>query len=490
MELYLANNNPHIDHGPELSPAERVHDLSQPQRPPSRGEKTGLGIIPGAFWNRNSNGTPLADDPSKRKRKYWLIGAVVAAVIIIILAIALPVGLTRRGKKTSGTSNGAPSISIAGAYNGTGMALMQLGTSNSDYAYHLYYQHFSGEIRDVYLNNYEWVPAAYTNVGLPASVRNGTPLAVASYASDTESYPTYHIFYIDASGILQETVNANGAGNWNRGSLGNLNVKPSESPSVGLTACSNERWNGANVSINDRVFELYYGDSDNLVHELTYNFGSKSWTSHANFPNTLASAGIACSASNASFSYVFLSNNKDQLELWWKDSNDTAANSAANSTTHPLGTWTKGKTPILLILSFDVLSVQRCLIVLSVQNPAPVTIRPNSSISRIRTGDTTDLIFFIDPSGAVKALQPELSAEDSSWGSLLDIGSAVAGPQSHLATGTMFQGNFSTVPNLTTTEYRANLGFHVFLQEDASNITEYVRSYNQGQWMSGVLPGL
>ena len=244
------------------------------------------------------------------------------------------------------------------------------------------------------------------------------------------------------------------------------------------------------MSINDRVFELYYGDSDNLVHELIYNFGSKSWTSHANFPNTLASAGIACSASNASFSYVFLSNNNDQLELWWKDSNDTAANSAANSTTHPLGTWTKGKTPILLILSFDVLSVQRCLIILSVQNPAPVTIRPNSSISRIRTGDTTDLIFFIDPSGAVKALQPELSAEDSSWGSLLDIGSAVAGPQSHLATGTMFQGNFSTVPNLTTTEYLANLGFHVFLQEDASNITEYVRSYNQGQWMSDVLPGL
>lgn len=78
----------------------------------------------------------------------------------------------------------------AGAFNGTGMALMQLGTSNNNYAYHLYYQHFSGEIRDVYLNNYEWVPAAYTNVGLPASVRNGTPLAVASYASDAVTYPT------------------------------------------------------------------------------------------------------------------------------------------------------------------------------------------------------------------------------------------------------------------------------------------------------------
>lgn len=85
MELYLAQT----DHGPELSPAERVHDLSQPQRPPSRGEKNGLGINP-------------TGDPSKRKRKrkYWLIGALVVAVIIIVLAIALPVGLTRRAKKS------------------------------------------------------------------------------------------------------------------------------------------------------------------------------------------------------------------------------------------------------------------------------------------------------------------------------------------------------------------------------------------------------
>lgn len=168
------------------------------------------------------------------------------------------------------------------------------------------------------------------------------------------------MFYIDASGVLQETINANGKSNWSPGSLGNLNIKPSESLSVGLNACSNERFNGANVSINDRVFELYYGDKDSLVHELIYNFGNESWTSHGSFPNTLASAGIACSTSNSSFSYVFLSNTKHQLELWWKDSNDTAANRAANTPTHPLGTWNKGKTPSLPTLSSDPRFVLRC----------------------------------------------------------------------------------------------------------------------------------
>ncbi|MCJ1423915.1 hypothetical protein MMC29_001800 [Sticta canariensis] len=452
-ELYFA----HTDHGPELSPAERVHDLSQPQPSPSEGEKTGFRF----------NTAPKTES-AKRKRKHWCwwMGGVVAVVIIIVLAVALPVGLTRRQKKSSGTSNGALSAATTGAANGTGLALLQLGTSDNDYTWHLYYQHSSGEIRDIYLNNYEWVPAANTDVGLPASVRDGTPLAYTSYALDAVGYPTYHMFYIDASGILQEMVNANGKSNWSPGSLGNLNVKPSESPSVGLNACSNERFNGANVSINERVFELYYGDKDGLVHELIYSFGNESWTPQVSFPNTMASAGIACSTSNSSFSYVFLSNTNHQLELWWKDSNDTAANRAANTPKHPLGTWNK------------------------VQNPAPITIRPNSSISRIRISEMSNFVFFQDPSGNVKALQPQLSAENSTWGSLIDIGSAVAQPWSHLASGTMFQGNFSNVPNLTLAEYQAYLGFHVFLQVDGNNITEYVRNYHQGQWTSDVIPGL
>ena len=81
-------------------------------------------------------------------------------------------------------------ISSTGAYNGTGMVLLQLGTSYQDYTYHLYYQHATGELRDVVLNNNEWVPAQYTNVGLPASVKNGTPMAVASYNQDSKTYPT------------------------------------------------------------------------------------------------------------------------------------------------------------------------------------------------------------------------------------------------------------------------------------------------------------
>lgn len=162
-------------------------------------------------------------------------------------------------------------------------------------------------------------------------------------SSSVDSTEQYHLFYIDSSGILQETINSDGASIWDRGSLGNLNVIPSTSDSVGLTACSNERWNGANVPMEERTFELYYGGNDTLVHELIFNFGNRSWTSHSPFPNTQGNAGIACSASNASWSYVFLTNTENKLELWWKDSNNTAANNAARTTSHPLGIWSKGK---------------------------------------------------------------------------------------------------------------------------------------------------
>ena len=125
-----------------------------------------------------------------------------------------------------------------------------------------------------------------------------------------------------------------------------------------------------------------------------------------------------------------------------------------------------------------------------VPDPAPVKILPNSSIARIRIGDSNNLIFFQDPSYHLKALQPVVSAENSSWGSILDVGSAITGPGSQMAATTMFQGNFTRLHNLTESENKFNLGFHVLFQTNGSDITEYVRSYTGGQWLSDVIPNL
>lgn len=89
------------------------------------------------------------------------------------------------------TQREAFKVPTTGAYNGTGMALLQLGTDEHEYSYHLYYQHATGEIKDLELKNYEWVPASYHDVGLPASVRNGTPMALASY-QEPGQHPTVY----------------------------------------------------------------------------------------------------------------------------------------------------------------------------------------------------------------------------------------------------------------------------------------------------------
>lgn len=285
--------------------------------------------------------------------------------------------------------------------------------------------------------------------------------------------------------MLQETINADGASKWHRGSLGNLNVMPSTALSVGLAACSNEQWNGGKLA--DPVLELYYGGRDNLVHELIYNFNSQEWTSHALFPNTNGNAELACSASNTSISYMFSSSMDNKLELWWKDSNTTVANSAANTTAHPLGVWTKGIERCLFFLPVEFTDPTHLH---SVLNPSPITLHPNSSISRIRTSDTENLVFFLTPSLAISALQPSLAAENSTWGSPLDVTSAVAGMGSRMATGTMFEGNYTLMPNMTDQEKKWNLGFHVFFQEGDGGIREFVREYEGGQWTSGEVLGL
>lgn len=40
------------------------------------------------------------------------------------------------------------------------------------------------------LQNYEWVQASYDDVQLSANARNGTPLGVATFTENAETYPT------------------------------------------------------------------------------------------------------------------------------------------------------------------------------------------------------------------------------------------------------------------------------------------------------------
>lgn len=118
-------------------------------------------------------------------------------------------------------------------------------------------------------------------------------------------------------------------------------------------------------------------------------------------------------------------------------------------------------------------------------NPAPIALYPNSSIARIRTSDTEDLIFYLTPSLTISALQPTLAAENSTWGSPLQVGpGAFPGVGSQLATTTMFEGNYLLRPNMTEREDRSNRAFQVFFQEGDGGVKQFMRRWDGGQWTS------
>lgn len=77
---------------------------------------------------------------------------------------------------------------------------------------------------------------------------------------------------------------------------------------------------------------LYYGTRDGLVQELTYNAAMKRWQQGFSFAMSNGNSGIDLRVRDAIHRYMICLNSAYQLEIWWKDFND----SAVASSTHPV----------------------------------------------------------------------------------------------------------------------------------------------------------
>ena len=128
-------------------------------------------------------------------------------------------------------------------------------------------------------------------------------------------------------------VRSNESDEWQKGTLGELHIATSESATVGLSTFS-ERFE-SNIGML-----LYYGTKDNLVQELTYNSANQSWQSGFSFATSNGNSGIQLvyGFEAPSVHQILLLNSAYQLELWWKDYNETSVASPA----HPVGEWTRG----------------------------------------------------------------------------------------------------------------------------------------------------
>ncbi|KAI9714594.1 MAG: hypothetical protein M1812_006399 [Candelaria pacifica] len=388
--------------------------------------------------------------PSKR---FWIIlGLAVTLAIGSVLGSTLGTVLSRKAgaKPLSGGShesaplttstqnpaNQAPSpFSTTGAFNGSGIALLDLGSDAVNLF--AYYQHHTGQLRSSALVNNKWSGGGSADIVEISDVKNGTPIGAVSYT--TAGILTWHVFYVDSSNVLQETINSNHSNVWTKGPVGKANHEVFNSPTVGLTACWNGDYYGAKDGISGGGVRLFYGVNDTAVQELSWAYGDDQWGIGQTITGARGDSGLICAGVGSGTSYLYLQNTDDDLELWWKDFNVTGAQTPG----HPSGMWNKGPA-------------------------ASTAIRPHSPISY------SNYVYFQDQKNVVIGIAPVPKAESSTWGSSFKVDTAT--PETQIASTTFFPNN----------EHGSEL--HVFFQTNGSDITEYIRPRDGGQFSSNAVP--
>ena len=124
---------------------------------------------------------------------------------------------------------------------------------------------------------------------------------------------------------------------WDAGPLSDSNFTASTS-AIALAAIYSESWFGKDMG-NSSGLRLYYGATDNQVHELAFALGSTSWSLQSTFNATNGNAGISASppGGDTGEALLFMMDTQSQIRVW-----------SLNSTVKPdpavptYGNWTQG----------------------------------------------------------------------------------------------------------------------------------------------------
>ena len=378
---------------PEQSPPS-YHQQGEPPVSPlsKRLSSPGLEFVQRVIVSKNGPETPTPDSPEKElytpcvdpsevrdgptkpgnKRKRWLLALLALVVIIAIgVGVGLGVGLTR--KKNHSSSNAKPIYSTTGAFNGSGIALASESFASSGYgSIVMYFQHHSGQLRSAQLSSDgTWRGGDVTEV-VAADAKNGTPIAAVAYAKDEIAAVSggmnpfqedcrltrlkWHVFYINKDNIITEVTNSNTTNVWVPGPINDLRLQAMDDPHVGLEACwyggfySDAAYNHSPVPGQSNKtgddpgqqvgIHLWYATNPTTFSSVDWMYGDEDWTTQDSFDGYNGHAGVGCySWGPGSDTYVFFTNLQDEINILWKDLNITIA----NTTEHPINTWTKSK---------------------------------------------------------------------------------------------------------------------------------------------------
>lgn len=163
---------------------------------------------------------------------------------------------------------------------------------------------------------------------------------------------------MDHRNRIREKINSNTTNVWRDGPINALNLNAMDDVHVGLQSC----WYGSDYG--DAVYNhspvqgqssnytpaadqnvgmhLWYGASSTVIQGVAWEYGSSAWTMQETF-NFNGHAGVACySWGPGSVAYVALVDYSNAVNIYWKDLNTTL-----NGTDkHPINVWTNTSVSI------------------------------------------------------------------------------------------------------------------------------------------------
>ncbi|MCJ1394598.1 hypothetical protein MMC18_007478 [Xylographa bjoerkii] len=276
--------------------------------------------------------------------------------------------------------------------------------------------------------------ASDDNIWQTSALGNGNVLGVQGAANGTSLAGTSYVL----KNILTWSNNLTDV--WTVGSIGSQNCKASSQPGAALSVYWSALWGGITPGQSGGLV-LFAGGLDGLVHEYTWSAeGNDAWQQGFAFPSTNGYAGAA-SWPGGGITNLYLQNAASSLEVWWKDFNTEQT----NTSTHPLGIWNRG--------------------------PAAVDeVRTNSSMA------FSNNLYFQDSNNQILGIALNGTAEDLSCGPAF----VVTAESVMLGTSITCQTFF---PSTTGPS-----GIHVYFQTNGTDIVEYIRGQEGGQWAFDYIP--
>ncbi|KAG8530554.1 uncharacterized protein KY384_005057 [Bacidia gigantensis] len=321
----------------------------------------------------------------------------------------------------------------------------------------------------------DWKGGDVTEV-VAADAKNGTPIAAAAFArNDTAAW---HIFYINNENYITEVVNSNKTNVWSPGPINKLKLQPMSDTHVGLQACwygsfySDEDYNHSpvpgqtNKTITDTDqkvgIHLWYATNATNFDSYGWAYGTNTWEQQQSFSPYNGHAGVGCySWGPGSDTYVIFTDLDNNMNILWKDLNTTL-----NSTvTHPINEWRDSEFPGFCFVR---------LLANSLPGNVKIPVFQNTSIGY------TNYLYAQNPDLTFSGYNVTWASEDTSV--------AIDDPdQTFVVSGRKgLPGSHLTVTSLP--DKSGGNSLLAFYQTNGSDITEFVRDFDAGQWTSLAVP--